>query len=126
MRASAIGHEFDQSRAFTAASTFGSPTGRRVYGEIIIAIDTQPRDANAGAARRERTLLAAGIPLERRDRPLIVDHIENHRRPVHLGESQCVMEIGSRRTALTDPGRCNPRLSFEGGGHTPADGLRIL
>jgi hypothetical protein len=62
-----------------------------------------PGHAIARAARREGTLLAAGVALEGRDGPLIVHHIEDHRRLIHRGEQQGVMKIRLGAAALADP-----------------------
>ena len=65
---------------------------------------------------RRRGVLAAGDALERGDRPLVVDDVEDHRRAVDRGEGQGVVEVGLGRGPVADPGRrrsgrrpCRPR-----------------
>ncbi len=126
MGARAIGHEFDQRRSVARPSALGSPARRGMDREEVVSVHTQARDANARPSRGERTLLAAGEPLERGDRPLIVDHVEDHRRPVHLGKQQGMMEICLCRAALADPSRGNVGLPLDCRSHRPADRLREL
>jgi hypothetical protein len=79
VRAGAVGHPFDQGRAEVAAGAFGGPAGGRVHGQEVVAVDPQRGDAEADAARGEGHALAAGNRLEGRDRPLVVDDVEDHR-----------------------------------------------
>ncbi len=115
MRGGAIGDELDQRRAGALARALGGPLGRGVHGEEVVAVDAQPRDAVARAARRERALLAAGEALEGRDRPLVVDHVEQHRGAVHRGEQQRVVEVGlgaaSPRRSRSRRGRRSPLIA---------------
>ena len=95
-------------------------------GEIVVAVGAQRGDAEAVAARREFGDLAAGDALVGRDRPLVVDDVEDHRRPVDAGEHQRGVEVALRRGAVADPGRGDVRVAGDRRGHRPADRLRIL
>ena len=97
-----------------------------IHGEEVVAVDAQRRDAAADAARGERRPLAAGDPLERRDRPLVVDDVEDHRRPIDGGERQRVVEVGLGRRAVADPRRRDARVALDRRRHRPADGLDEL
>ena len=112
VRPGAVGHPFDQRRPEVAARALGRPLRCRMDREKVVAVDAQRRDAAAHAARREGGALAAGNGLERRDGPLVVDHVEDDRRAVHVGEGQRGVEIGLGGGAVADPGRrdlaCRP------------------
>src|SRR5216684_6057511 len=82
MRRGTIGHQLDQRRSRTGARSFGRPLRHRIDGEKIVAVDADAGDAVTRAAGREGALLPAGVALESRYGPLIVDHIENDRRLV--------------------------------------------
>ena len=94
--------------------------------EIVVAVDAQRRNAEAVGARGESGALAAGDALIGRDRPLVVDDVENDRRPIDGREHQRRMEIALRRRAFADPARGDARVARDRRGHRPADGVRIL
>ena len=95
-----------------AAGAFGCPPRGGEHREVVVAVDAQCRDAVADGARRERRLRAAGDALERRDRPLVVDDVEDHRRLVCGGERERVVEVGLGGRAFADDARtqcaCRP------------------
>jgi len=73
-------------------------------GEEVIAVHAQGGNAATDAARREGGGLAAGNRLKGRDRTLVVDHVQNHRRAVHMGECQRGVKVGFGGSAVADPG----------------------
>ena len=101
--AGAVGDPLDQRRPEVAARALGGPARRRVDGEEVVAVDAQRGDAAADAARREGGRLAAGDRLEGRDRPLVVDDVEDHRRAVDVGEGERGVEVGLGGGAVADP-----------------------
>ena len=126
MRAGAVGHPFDEGRAQIGARPLGRPQRGRIDREIIVAVDAQRRDGEAVRAGGEFGALAAGDPLIGRDRPLVVDDVENDRRPVDGREHQRRMEVALRRRALADPARGDAGIAGDRRGHRPADRVRIL
>ena len=126
MRRHAIGEMLDQRRAVIGAGPLRRPAGHRVDGEEIVAVDADAGEAEADRARGEGRLLAAGDALARRDRPLVVDEVEDDRRVIDRGEGQGVMEVAFGRGALADPGGGDPAVALVGGRHRPADRLRKL
>ena len=126
MRASAIGHPFDQGRTEIGARPLGRPERDCMDREIVVAVDTQGGDAEAMSASGEFRALASGNALIGRNRPLVVDDIENDRRPVDRGEHQRRMEVAFRCRAFADPARSDARIARNRRRHRPTDGLRIL
>ena len=100
----AIRHELDQRRPGAHARTLGRPLRDGVHREEIVAVDANAGNAVARAARRERLGLTAGEGLERGDRPLVVDDVENDRRAIDLREQQRVVEVRFGRAAVAEPG----------------------
>src|SRR5882757_3113147 len=96
MRRGTIGHQLDQCRSRAGARSFGRPLRHRIDGEKIVAVDADAGNAVTRAAGREGALLPAGVALEGRYRPLIVDHIEKDRRLVYGSKQQGVMKIRFR------------------------------
>src|SRR4029077_11687748 len=82
MRRGAVGHVFVEGRAAALARALSRPLRHRVHGEEIVAVDTHAGNTVAGAALRKGPLLPAGESLEGGDRPLVVDQVQDHRRPV--------------------------------------------
>ena len=126
VRAGAVGHPFDEGRAEIGARPLGRPQRGRMDRKIIVAVDAQRRDGEAVRAGGEFGALAAGDPLIGRDRPLVVDDVENDRRPVDGGEHQRRMEVALRRRAFADPARGDAGIAGDRRGHRPADRVRIL
>src|ERR1700730_6636461 len=126
MRRGTIGHQLDQRRSRAGARSFGRPLRHRIDGEKIVAVDADAGDAVTRSAGREGALLPAGIALESRYGPLIVDHIENDRRLVYGSEQQSVMKIRLRTAALADPARGKVVFALDRSRHRPAHGLRAL
>ncbi len=124
--AAPIGNELDHRRAAAAARAIRRPQRCGVDREEVIAVDADARDAEAESARRERPPLAAGKALERRDRPLVVDDIEDNRRLVNGGEGYCVVKIGLGRCAVAEPGGGDMILALDRGRHRPANRVRVL
>src|SRR3984885_5254507 len=75
----AVGHELDQGRSGAGARALCRPFSDRMHREEIVAVDTDAGDAVSRTTGRERALLPARITLERGDRPLVVDDVENRR-----------------------------------------------
>ena len=126
VRADAIGDVFDQRRPEIAARPLDRPFRHGVHGEIVVAVDPQRRDAEAEAARGEGARAAAGDALEGRDRPLVVDDVQHHRRLVGRGEDQRGVEVRFGRRAVADPAGGDPGVALDRRGHRPADGLDVL
>ena len=101
--AGAVGHPFDQRRAEIGARSFGRPERDCVNRKIVVAVDAQGGNAEAVGASGESGALTPRDPLIGRDRPLIVDHVENDRRPVDGGEHERRMEIAFRGRSFADP-----------------------
>ena len=126
VRAGAVRDPLDQRRPEVAARALGGPGARRVDGEEVVAVDAQRGDAAADAARREGRRLAAGERLEGRDRPLVVDDVEDHRRAVDVGERQRGVEVGLGGGAVADPRRRDLGVALDRRRHRPADRLDVL
>ena len=109
MRAGAVGHPFDQRRPQVAPRAFGRPARGREHGQEVVAVHAQRRDACAHAARGEGGAFAAGDGLEGGDRPLVVDHVQDHRRAVDMGEGQARCGSRPRRWSRR---RSSPRRSW--------------
>jgi len=82
MGADTVGDVFDQRRTEIAAGTFRCPAGDRMDREVVIAVDAERRNAETEAAGRKRPGATTGDTLEGRDRPLVVDDVEDNRRLV--------------------------------------------
>ncbi len=121
-----VGDPFDEGRPEPAPRALGGPAGRREHREEVVAVHAQRRDAVADAARGEGGGLAARDALERRDRPLVVDDVEDDRRPIDGGEGERVVEIGLRGRAVADPRRGDARVALDRRRHRPAHGLDVL
>ena len=126
MAASTICHILYQCRAKIAAGALDRPFGDRVNGDEVVAVDTQRRDAEAVSARRQRAGAAACYSLKGRDRPLVVDHVEDHRRVVNAGECAGGVEIAFRRAPLAHPGRSDAGVVLDRARHRPTHRLRGL
>src|SRR3569623_1454881 len=122
----AVGEVLDQRRALVGAGALGRPGGRRIDRQRVIAVDAQAGDAIADGARREGGRFRTGETGEARNRPLVVDDVEDHRGAVDAGEGAGGVEIALRGRALAAPGRGDARVALGGRGHRPAHGLRIL
>ena len=126
MRSGAISHMFDQRWAGAHARAFGSPLRYCIHREEIVAVDANARNAIARAASRERAAFAAGERLEGRDRPLIVDDVEDHRRLVDLREQQRVVKVRFGGAAIAEPAGGDVIFALDRRRHGPAHGLRKL
>ncbi len=103
MTLGAVGEIFDQGRPAVGPRALGRPAGRGIDRERVIAVDTQAGDAIADRAAGEGRLLGPGDSRKARDRPLVVDDSEDHRRLVDCGESQRRMEVALGGRAVADP-----------------------
>ena len=126
MRASAVGDVLDQRRAEIGAGAFGSPFRHGVHGQIVVAVDAKCGNAEAEAAGGEGAGAAAGNALEGRDRPLVVDDVEDDGRLVGGGEDQRRMEIAFGGRAVADPAGGDLRVAADRRSHRPADRLDVL
>jgi hypothetical protein len=81
----------------------GRPKRDSVDRKIIVAVDAQGGNAEAVGASGKSGALATGDALIGRDRPLVVDDVENDRRPVDGGEHQRRVEIALGGRAFADP-----------------------
>src|ERR1700741_2110995 len=122
----AIGVKLDHRRAVIGARAIRGPLCRGIDCEKIVAVDAQTRNAVTYGARSERRALTAGDTRETRNRPLIVDHIQDHWRAIDTGEIHRVMEITLGGGAFADPARGDARVALVGRRHRPADGLGKL
>src|SRR5450830_1817920 len=68
----------------------------------------------------------AGDGLEGGDRPLVVDHVEDHRRTVDVGEGQGGVKVRLGGGAVADPGGGDLGIALDRRRHAPADGLDEL
>src|SRR5690606_14646478 len=75
--AGAIGHMLDQCGSEIPARPLCCPSGHRVHRKIVVSIDPQRRNAETQSPRRKSACPAAGDALEGRNRPLIVDDIQD-------------------------------------------------
>ena len=66
------------------------------------------------------------MPWKGRDRPLVVDDVENDRRLVGRGEDEGCVKIAFGGGAVADPAGGDPGVALDGRRHRPADGLDIL
>src|SRR3546814_9726408 len=73
-----------------------------------------------------RRRLPSGYPRKRRNRPLIVDNIQDYRGAVNAGERQRIMEITFRRRPFPDPCRRDPFVPVRCGCHRPTYRLAVL
>ena len=126
MRARAVRDPFDQRGAEPSMRALGRPARNRQDREEVVAIRAQRQDAVAQAPSRKRGDLAPGEALERRDRPLVIDDVEDHGRLIDGGESERTVEIGLGRRAIADPGRNDARVALDRRSHRPAHGLDVL
>ena len=126
VRAGAVGHPFDQRRPQVAPRAFGGPARGREHGQEVVAVHAQRGDARAHAARGEGGAFAAGDGLEGGDRPLVVDHVQDHRRAVDVGEGQGIVEVGLGGGAVADPARGDLGVTLDRRGHGPAHRLHEL
>src|ERR1700741_1303771 len=112
--------------AFVRGAIAVGLVARGIDCEKIVAVDAQTRNAVTYGARSERRALTAGDTRETRNRPLIVDHIQDHWRAIDTGEIHRVMEITLGGGAFADPARGDARVALVGRRHRPADGLGKL
>ena len=83
-------------------------------------------DAAAHAACGKGGGFTARNRLECGNGPLVVDHVQDHRRAVHVGKGQRGVEVGFGGGAVADPGRRDARVALDRRRHGPAHGLRKL
>ncbi|MCY1173563.1 hypothetical protein D9M73_137280 [compost metagenome] len=95
-------------------------------GEEVVAVDPQRGDAAAHATAGEGGGFTARDGLEGGDRPLVVDHVEDHRRAVHVGERQGGVEVRLGGGAVADPRRSDFGVALDRRGHAPAHALDEL
>jgi hypothetical protein len=120
VRAGAVGDPLDEGGPQVGAGPLGGPARGGVTGEEVVAIHAQRRDPAAHAARREGGFFAARERLERRDRPLVVDDVENHGGAVHVREGERRVEVRFRRRAVADPAGGDARVALDRARHGPA------
>src|SRR5690606_23957594 len=92
----------------------------------IVASDPQGGDAATNATTGECGGFTTGNRLERGDRPLVVDDVEDHRRTVNVGEGEGGVEVGFSGGAVADPGRGDFGVALDRRGHAPAHALHKL
>src|SRR3989344_1076011 len=126
MRAGAVGDPFDHGRAEVAARAFGGPGRGGVDRVEIVAVDPQRGDAATDATPGEGGGFTTGNRLEGGDGPLVVDHVEDHRRAIHVSESESGVEVRLGGGTVADPGRGDFGLALDRRGHGPAYGLDEL
>ncbi len=126
MRAAAIGDVLDQRRPAAAPGAVGGPERYRVDSQQIVAVDANAGNTEAEAAGGKRAALATGRALERRNRPLVVDDVQNDGRLVNRRKCQSVVKVGFRRAAVADPGCGDMVLALDRRCHRPANRLREL
>ena len=122
----AVGDPLDERRPEVVAGALGRPARHRVGGQEVVAVHAQRGDARTHAARGEGGALAAGDGLEGGDGPLVVDHVQDHRRAIHVSEGEGVVEIGLGSGAVADPARGDPGVALDRRGHGPAHRLDEL
>ena len=126
MALGAIGEMFDQRRPGVAARAIGRPVHRSIDRQRIVAIDAQAGNAIADRARGKSRALGAGKARKARNRPLVVDQIEHHRRVVDRGKSQRRVEIALGARSFADKRARDAAVVFDRTRHRPAHRLRIL
>src|SRR5579859_3675378 len=114
MGRSAVGNELDESGATAHSRPLRRPLRHSVDRQEIVAVHANTWNAVTGASGREGPALATGKTLEGRDRPLVVHHVQDDRRPVHGGEGQRIVKIRLGRRALADPTRGDVVLTLDG------------
>ena len=124
--AGAVGDPLDQCRPQVRARPLQCPLGSRVDRQKVIAIDPQRSNTAANAACRKSGAFTASDRLKSGDGPLVVDHVQNHRRAVNVGEGQSGMKVGFCRGAVANPARRHLGVALDGRSHGPADGLNHL
>src|SRR5690348_15887752 len=102
----AIRNVLNQSGSTTHPRSLRRPLCDRMDSEKIIPIDPDPRNPITRTARRKCAALTAGETLECRDGPLIVDHVEDDGRAVHLSKRQRIVEVRYGRGPLAYPTGC--------------------
>src|SRR5712692_2579035 len=122
----AVGEQLDQGWPEIGPGALAGPHRGGVDCEKVVSVDAQPGYPEAYCPRRKSRVLSVGNAMILRDRPLVVDDIQDDRRVVDRGEGQGVMEVGFRGRALADPGRGDAPVTLVGRGHRPADGLAEL
>src|SRR6185312_9398799 len=113
----------EQRRPAALARALRRPSRDGVNREKIVAVDTYAGDAVSRPILREGAPLTAGETLEGRDRPLIVDDVENHWRLIDGRERHPMVEVRLRARAFADPGRGDVSLALDGRRHCPAPRL---
>ena len=126
MRPCTVGEVFNHRCAEARAGPLGGPLRRRINGEEVVAVDPQGGEAIAQPLQRESRCITGGDALEGRDRPLIVDDIENDRSLIGRGDGQGCVEVAFCRRAVANPAGRDLVLTLVAGGHRPAGGLREL
>src|SRR6185503_2427645 len=126
MRSCPVSHQLDEGWTATFARALRRPLSDSMHRQEVVAVNANAGHAIAQSARGKRTVLAARKALEGRDRPLVVDEVEDHGSPVDLRESHRMMEVGLRTRALAYPTGRDVILALVRGGHGPADRLRKL
>src|SRR5580698_5600990 len=109
-----IRHQLDQGAPCSAARSFFSPLCRRVHREEVVSVYSQGCNTITGTARCEGLCRTTCNALKCRDRPLIVDYVENDRRAIYGSEGQCLVEIAFCGTAFAGPRRRDSVLPLDG------------
>ena len=89
----AIGDMLDQGWAQPGAGPLDCPFCSRIDGQIIVAINTQGRDAETMSACCKGCCVAACDALEGGDGPLIVDDVQDNGRLIGGGKNHSRMEV---------------------------------
>ena len=96
MRVGAIGEAFNDGGTVTGTRAFRGPLGCRIDRQEVVAVDTQGGETIAQPLLGKRIALTAGHTLEGRNRPLIVDNIEDDRGLVGRSQDKCAVEVALR------------------------------
>src|SRR6267154_3595446 len=118
-----VGDVLDESGTSAHPCAFRCPLRSGMNCEEVVPVDPNARYSVSGPTRRERPTLTAGKSLECRDRPLVVDHVQNNRRPVHGSEGQRIVKVSFGGGALADPTDRNVVLPLDRRGHRPSGSL---
>ena len=89
----AVGKALNHRCAMTGTRALCSPLRCGIHRQEVIAINPQRGETIALAFEGKSRRFTGSDALESRDRPLIVDDVENSRRLVSRGQDQRAMEI---------------------------------
>ena len=109
-----VSEQFDQGRTATFSGPFSRPFGDRIHREEVIAVNAKARHAVTDSAAGESGFLAPGNALEAGNSPLVIDHIQQHRRIINRRKGHSIMKISLGSCAFANPGRSYGILAFIG------------